>query len=505
LGLLFDAFFYEYDLGVNYLIYLVVMLAGTYWALSFRNEFNRAVFMLFSACMLLLSAIYVTSTNEVFRALNFLLIPALYFVSILVSLGLVRNMFVNMIVYVFTPVAHLNKYFTAAVSFVSSKGRRKGHGAKILLGLLISAAALLIILPLMLGADSAFKALFHDFFDIKINFDTVFKVIAFFMVSTYGFALIYFIYHGARVPAAADYPTAPVQTDIVGQAAVEIKDNNAYAYTLLTFLIAVGLVFLSFSFIQILYLFLKVNAGLPQDFTYASYAREGVFQLWALTAVNILIVFVCEAISRKITLIKTNFFNVIFSVYVGINFAMTASAFYKMAMYESAFGLTRLRMFVFLHLSVQTVLLILLLYKIWVKKFPFFKTAFILCLAFYTAVNFINVDKLIAQRNIAAYEKTGEIDMQYLIYHLSFDAFGEVVAFAEKEYGYDPSKFYPAPQMETYDSEIGGTVRNPELTDEELLLYYLYSRQCELESRYNNNRSWFEYNISADQAIKFIK
>jgi|GEM_PF-3728356 len=45
-----------------------------------------------------------------------------------------------------------------------------------------------------------------------------------------------------------------------------------------------------------------------------------------------------------------------------------------------------------------------------VYKIPLIKSYIVVTLAFYTALNFINVDKIIAHNNINMYFKTGKLD-----------------------------------------------------------------------------------------------
>ncbi len=493
LGVAFNVLFYKYRFGINYLIYMAMILAATFWALTFKKDFNKTVYLMMSAGIFLLAAGYFISSNEFFHALNFMLIPILYYLAILLSVGS-EHLLTDLFVYTFVPISHMDKFIKCGAGLLRTQrnGKNKVAG-KILLGVLLSACALVFIIPLMLNADKAFNVLFLKIFNFKISVDTIIQFILFLIVAFYGFALIYFIFHGLQRNSVYQPYYAPADENQQNQPYQNTADHNSYAYTLLTFVIVVGIVFLSFSFIQILYLFLKVGAGLPADFTYANYAREGVFQLWGLTAMNIVIVLVCEFLSRKITVIAPKIYNILFSVYILINFSMTASAFYKMMMYESAFGLTRARILVFLHLILQTVLLLALLYKIWEKRFPFLKTALIFTLIFYIGVNYINIDKIVAQRNIARYEATGDIDLQYLVEGLSNDAFETVYQFAIDKLGYEPGKEYTLQLIDMYPPEAE--------YDKALKLYQIYDKQGEVK-RYYNNMHWQEYNLTAQRLIQ---
>jgi hypothetical protein len=171
---------------------------------------------------------------------------------------------------------------------------------------------------------------------------------------------------------------------------------------------------------------------------------------------------------------------------------MTASPFYKMMMYESAFGLSRARVLVFLYLILQTVLLIAMLYKIWLKNFPFLKAAFVFTIVFYIAVNYINIDKIVAERNIERYEKTGNIDFMYLINNLSGDAFETVYQFGVDRLGYQPDQEYTIEMPENYVTEQD--------YEKAAMLYRISGKQREIK-RYCSGMRWQEYNLTAQRLI----
>jgi len=59
--------------------------------------------------------------------------------------------------------------------------------------------------------------------------------------------------------------------------------------TVSTMLILIDLLYAFFIAIQFSYLFGSLRYGLPQNFTYAQYARKGFFELVAVTLINLII------------------------------------------------------------------------------------------------------------------------------------------------------------------------------------------------------------------------
>lgn len=445
LGILFNILFYQYRFGINYPIYLILILAMTYWALTFREDFNKINYLFMSVAMMLISANFFFSKNDILLLLDFVSVPVLYVLTVILSLKKDDPVGIAFFSQAFIPITNMDKFVRCGAGLMrtAKEGKKRVLG-KIFLGMLFAALALIVILPLMLSGDEAFSVLFNKFIDIEITIDTVVQTFIFVLVTLYSFGFIYFVFHKKKEKGT-------ITDELKSQ--LSEKDPNTFAYTLLTFLIVIGIVFLSFALVQILYLFAKINANLPSNFSYAEYARSGFFQVWVLTVINAVIILSGERISRAITLVKAKTFHIIFSAYVLINFAITASAFYKMMMYENAYGLTRSRLLVFIILILQTMILLMLMYKIWIRSFRFFTVSLILTLVFFIGVNYINIDAIVARRNLARFEATQQLDVDYLFYFLSDDALPILYDYAVENFGYAELHYFPDPKHDNYENE----------------------------------------------------
>ena len=87
------------------------------------------------------------------------------------------------------------------------------------------------------------------------------------------------------------------------------------------------LLYLLFSGIQIGGLFLN-KLQLPEDYTYAMYAREGFFQLLAVGFINLVIVLVCMGYFRESKLLKA-----VLTIMSLCTFVMIASSAMRMLIY----------------------------------------------------------------------------------------------------------------------------------------------------------------------------
>ncbi|MBN1298683.1 MAG: DUF4173 domain-containing protein, partial [Actinobacteria bacterium] len=150
----------------------------------------------------------------------------------------------------------------------------------------------------------------------------------------------------------------------------------------------------------------------------------------------------------------------------------------RMTLYEQAYGFTYLRIFVQAFMVMLFFLFIINIVYIWVPKLPIVKSYFVIALAVYILLNFVNVDVIIAKNNVARYRSTRQIDIEYLK-ELSFDAMPEL------------KDFYATIQ----DSE---EIKEKKIADDMFL--YFTGKKHELEKM----RSWQSFNLSRSKALNNI-
>ena len=94
------------------------------------------------------------------------------------------------------------------------------------------------------------------------------------------------------------------------------------------------------------------------------------------------------------------------------------SSFYRMYLYEQEYGYTFLRLMVYFALVTEAILIIPTVMYILDMKINLTKTYFVVIIIMYLIVNYINIDNVIAKKNIDRYfEDTSgsyELDMSYL-------------------------------------------------------------------------------------------
>lgn len=155
------------------------------------------------------------------------------------------------------------------------------------------------------------------------------------------------------------------------------------------------LIYLLFSIIQIAGLFMG-KMQLPENYTYAMYAREGFFQLLAVSLINLVIVLACMTFFKESLCLKA-----VLAVMSGCTFIMIASSALRMIIYIRFYYLTALRILVLWALAALTVVFIGVVISIFKEKFPLFRYSVAAVTVLYIALSFAHPDYIIAKVNIA--------------------------------------------------------------------------------------------------------
>ena len=469
IGVSFDIFFYNKTLGISYLIFIVLILLillGSFWG-SLKKLNN--LLWLFTIPILLLTATFFIYSNQVLKILNYLIVPIL----IIMFSSLVTKVnksdwsdirFIGDIAKrIFVPFGFIHKPFLTLFKITDHGGKDSKSRVlpKIFLGILISVPILAIIIWLLSSADIVFKNLFLN---IPIS-----KIIRHFLV----------------IITVSVYTTCFLWALIK---AFDEREGSTYSkikwklffdpVILLTLLVLINAVYAVFSIIQFAYLFGGSSFVLPSSYTYAEYARRGFFELVIVSIINFGILlfgitFVKKDNKRIFVAIKA-----LLTLLVIFTFILLISAFYRMLVYEQAYGFTYLRIFVQAFMIMLFFLFVINIIYIWYPKLPIIKSYFIISLAIYIIMNFANVDIIIAKNNISRYFETGQIDMVYLK-GLSYDATSE---------------------MQRLLISVKSSSDSEEKQIAEEIIEYFNERKLDLEYQ----KSWQSFNISKCKAEKII-
>ena len=309
-------------------------------------------------------------------------------------------------------VCFIGKPFADGGAFYRSKKTRESHaGWYVLIGICAAVPCLMVLVLLLMSADMVFA-------DLLVRFAGVFrfpvKLFRILFMLVFGFLSSYCGVRYVQKHAADIKPSA---------------GKTAEPLIAIAFTAPIAVLYLLFSAIQIVYLFIG-NMQLPAGVTYAEYARRGFFQLLFVCVLNLAAVLSIQGYFKENRVLKA-----LLLAISGCTLIMTASSACRMILYIRAYQLTFLRVSVLVALAVIALLMAGVIAKIVKPQFPLFRYGFVLVGAVYLVFSFSHVDYFIAAYNLThtSWEASGEetVDYSYL-YTLSTDAAPAIEKYAGK-------------------------------------------------------------------------
>ena len=430
-GIIFDYLFFEKAIGVSYPLFVAVFYC-VFWVashkrVSFQIDFGWFLFI----PILLLSAAFAIHSNPVLLARNSVLIPPLLLLqtTLLVygyewsSMRCVSRFMDRLIRQVFGTAPEV---FLEPISLAKAVDRMAPEKRKtlknIFIGLIISAPVLVVVIALLAEADTVFQNLIANAlkaleFIGSIPLAEHVGVIGIITVLLFGYLAVV-------LKAEVEGVSVPVERGTGGSDATIV----------VTVLVMVNAVYILFCAIQFTYLFggEEVIRSIP-DYTYAEYARRGFSELIVVTVINLSILLIGlrftkngEKLGRVVHVLR--------GLLVFCTVIILYSAHLRLKLYEEAYGYTYARIFAHTFIGFLFTLFMLTLYKLWRRELPLLKAFAVAALLAYTTLNYVNIDAIIAQRNIDRYFRTGKIDLDYL-QELSYDAIPELTRLSADSYG----------------------------------------------------------------------
>ncbi|PLS07294.1 DUF4153 domain-containing protein [Neobacillus cucumis] len=406
LGILAEESFFRGIIGISYLVFITAFYAVFFMRYRLFPFSHQRFGYLVVICIWLLAAGYVLNENILFYILNIAAIPGLVIFH-LVLVTSPKNFKWNQpafILYIFSRIIAALKYnaaFTGAIGKLAKKDVADNRiiiWKKILIGVVISLPVLVVVLRLLMTADSQFALLVGDIPDLFriVDAEGVFRFIVVVIAMSAFFGLMQVLYIKQVTVMKKQEWQAPLKLDTVIS---------------ITVLVLINIVYILFTIVQFKYFF---SGSLQGDYTYAEYARKGFFELLFVTLINLSITIVVLSLGDSgkngIRIMR----QVLLTILVLTSAVMLSSAFLRLSMYEDAYGFTFTRVLVHSFMIFLVVIFTYTLVKIWVEKLSLFHFYFITALIYYTAISIIDLDKMVVKENINRYEETGKIDAYYL-------------------------------------------------------------------------------------------
>ena len=378
---------------------------------------------------------------------------------------------------VFVPIGYLNGFFKSLFNYFSDKEEEeKSSKTKyVWLGILLGIPFVMVVTALLVSADAVFGNMFKNVFE-KI-----------------------------RLPENPIWLFFLLVCGIIGSFAVlgyfadekikeETKEGRNWEPLLaITFLSLSTVIYLVFSVVQILYLFIG-GFQLPDGYTYATYAHEGFYQLLAVCLINLIVLFVCIGKFRENLILE-----IILTIFSACTYIMLSSSVFRMILYIQVYQMTYLRLMTLWGLLVIGIVLFGCVITIWKNSFCLFQYAMIVVAVLYISLSLARPGYLIAKYNLA--DNKADVDIHYLL-NLGTDAIPTYLESAQFEKNYLENK-------EEYDAYLkaNGEIYNDHKIDQDgsyIKRPWVYEKMRKYQE-INTEMGILDFNFSYYKAGKIIQ
>ncbi len=312
-----------------------VVLTGYTFLLVNQIKNKKALFLLIPIILILFSSLVTTvdTSNAWLNVIVLLLLFSMYFFLWVNPNYHVSGNCWKWVYYLFPTSLFSNFHYVKIGKF----GEKT---FEIIRGIIVGGVIGIVLLFLLMSADSYFSAFISQITNLfQLDFDHIVLWIVYFL-----FLFNIFI----RILQNKD-----TEMD-------EVEYFNLNIVTVRTVLIIINFIFALFLFSEISKLtgnFLK----LPVEYTYAQYAREGFFQLLAVTTINFAIIMF---LFYKSHIVEENKVKKCIVLLITFSIVLIFNSYYRMFLYIEKFGFTILRLQVILFLAMEFLLFFLLIWKV---------------------------------------------------------------------------------------------------------------------------------------------
>jgi hypothetical protein len=291
------------------------------------------------------------------------------------------------------PFVSFGGAFSAAFSGKTAKKSGKVV-LKVFLGALVALVPTIVV-GLLLSYDAGFNSLMGKIFDFEFAdiFSHIFSILFGLLVGAY--------FYGIYVSSA----DKKLQWNITQESCERTAEQMriAPALSVAAACLPMLFVYVVFFISQWKYYISGFTGVLPEEFSYAEYAREGFFQLCAVAFINLaVIIFIGLFMRRKSEKVPviSRLLTLVYSVFTLV---LISTALAKMFMYIESYGLTQKRVYSTFMMFALAALFLLIIVKQFVPKTAVVPFALVVSLALFALLSLGNIDGIIARYNVDRY------------------------------------------------------------------------------------------------------
>ena len=416
--------FWNKNPGISVILFILPFIVFLIKYLEQKGKIKNEKTKLIAIPIVLLSATYFIFNNAFLNDVNKLAIPgliALMVINLICDKFTLEKIISNVLGFIFKPIGYIGlvcKNIVKKIKKDESKVIPKPVNVKrVIKAILISIPLLLLVFILLITADSDFSDLFENSFEFIFNIIDRIKISN--IVGRIIVTALTFFY-------MAGFVENIVLTNDIERNKNEIRKKDSLSIKFI--LTILNIMYLVFCIIQVKSLF-NIYTMNKNNINYSYYARQGFFQLMVVSAINLVMILK----SKKECYNQEKYINIIDLCMIFLTTIILVSSFIRMLLYEQAYGLTLLRVLVFWAEVTEGILIVPTLMHVLGKNFNLAKAYFTIIVIMYVILNFTNINRVIAKRNVNMYLEKGSVsgsDVYYLT-KLGTDAVPEIVRLLE--------------------------------------------------------------------------
>ncbi len=380
-------------------IFTLVLFAITGVMLVVSKSKIKPLAVIAALSAVVVSVTLILSSNALLRlaAYPYMLATYCYFVYSATGNSLKRG-FCDLIVIDYIVSIFVMPFYAIVQIFRAMfKGRMKIDG-KLVLKIVIGISCAMFpaaLVWLLLSYDSGFVELFNKLFDFKTS-DIASHIGSF----IFGIPIGMYIF-GLYASSTSNNRERIVTSELCSEVSASMK--IAPVASVVSAFVPLLCIYAIFFVSQWKYYVSAFTGVLPADMSYAEYAREGFFQLFAVSCINLVLIVLATLFARRKEGNISAAFRLLSVVISLFTLTLIATAAAKMIMYIDAYGLTQMRVYASWAMAVLALIFVLVALRAFIPKMNLGALSLAVCVVCFIALGVSDVDGAIADYNVDAY------------------------------------------------------------------------------------------------------
>ncbi|MFA5634251.1 MAG: DUF4173 domain-containing protein, partial [Candidatus Dojkabacteria bacterium] len=334
LGVLFDYLFYNKLPGINFPIFMILIISGLFLiSYVLKKPIDKKAIWLFVPLLFFSTMIFIRTSSF----LTFLNIIICLLLLLLIAKTLcgkkIESFFIkDYIKTIFLPFRFISPLFQTLSKIFSlhKVSNNRKTLSQVLRGIAMAIPIIFLFILLFSSADLIFQKYISDLITIDIQAETVFRLVLILIVTLLFIGAYSYVFQDSKEKIV---PELEGRKHLIGK----IESSVVFS--------SINILFFLFILVQLTYLFGGESNISVQGFTYAEYARRGFFELITVAVLSLLLLLSFEKYVVRNGKIHTLEFKILSTSMIVQVIVIMVSAFTRLLLYERAYGFTTLRLY----------------------------------------------------------------------------------------------------------------------------------------------------------------